>query len=250
MRPFAAVTVTLLAASLAFGQAKPPLKPKSKAEATAVNAMITAPDPDSRIKAADELITKFADTPYKSIALYMEAESYLQKGDADKSIVFAEQAIDADAANYQALVLLTKTYAATTHINDLDKADKLAKIDKYAKASLPAIEAASKPNDKISDAEWTSAKSDYTGQVYLGMGIAAVFSNKIDDAKADFDKVATMDSDPTDLIRAARALMDAKKWADSIVYLDKAIAFPGAPDQIKKIAENDKARATAMLPKK
>jgi tetratricopeptide (TPR) repeat protein len=250
MRPFAAVTVVLLAASLAFGQAKPPLKPKSNAEAKAVNAMLTAQDPDSRIKAADELITKYADTPFKSLALYLEADAYSQKNDPDKAIVFAEQAVDADPTNYQAYVLLTKTYASTTHFNDLDKAEKLAKIDKYSKLALTNLETADKPNPKLGDAEWKQAKDDLAGQVYLGMGIAAAYSNKIDDAKADFDKVAAMDQDPTDLIRAGRALLDVKKWADAVTYFEKAAASPNASAQIKQIAESDKARAQAMLPKK
>ena len=249
MRPIATFTAMLLAASLAFGQAKPPMKPKSKAEATAINAMLQAQDADARIKAADELITKFADTPYKSLALYIEADSWSQKGDTDKTIVFAEQAVDADATNYQAYVLLTKTYAAPTHVNDLDKADKLAKIDKYGKLALSNLEAAAKPNEKLSDAEWKSAKDDFAGQTYLGLGIGAVYSNKIDDAKADFEKVAAMDQDPTDLIRAGRSLLDAKKYADAIPWFEKAAAAPNANDQVKKIAESDKSRAQAMIKK-
>jgi tetratricopeptide (TPR) repeat protein len=249
MRPFAAVTTILFAASLAFGQAKPPMKPKSKAEETAVRAMLSAQDPDARIKAADELVSKFADTAYKSYAYYLEADGYAQKNEPEKAIVFGEQAVDADATNYNALVLLTKTYANTTHMNDLDKAEKLGKIDKYGKSALANLETASKPNPQLPDAEWTKIKDDLAGQTYLGLGIAAVYSNKIDDAKADFDKVATMDQDPTDLIRAGRSLLDAKKYADAVVYFDKALAFPNSPDQIKKIAESDKARAQSMIKK-
>lgn len=85
--------------------------------------------------------------------------------------------------------------------------------------------------------------------MYLGQGIAAVFSNKMDDAKADFEKVATLDQDPTDLIRAGRAELDAKKYADSVEWFDKAAASPNASDQIKKIAVSDKARAQAMIKK-
>jgi tetratricopeptide (TPR) repeat protein len=249
MRPFAAVTAILLAASLAFGQAKPPMKPKSKAEETAVRAMLSAPDPDARIKAADDLVSKFADTAYKSYAYYLEADSYTQKNEPEKAIVYGEQAIEADPANYNALVLLTKTYANTTHINDLDKAEKLAKIDKYGKAALASLETATKPNASLPDAEWAKVKDDLAGQAYLGMGIGLVYSNKIDEAKADFDKVATMDQDPTDLIRAGRSLLDARKYADALVYFDKAAANPNAPDQIKKIAESDKARAQSMIKK-
>jgi tetratricopeptide (TPR) repeat protein len=253
MRPFATVTVILfaaVAASSAFGQTKQPAKPKSKAEETAIRAMLSAQDPDSRIKAADDLITKFADTGFKSYALYLEADSYMQKGDADKTIVFAEQAVEADPTNYQALVLLTKTYANTTHIGDLDKAEKLAKIDKYGKESLAQLETAAKPNAQLSDTEWTGVKNDLVGQTYLGLGIGAVFSGKIDDAKADFDKVASMDQDPTDLIRAGRALLETKKnYADAAAYFEKAQNFPGASAQIKDIAGKDLARAQAMVKK-
>jgi tetratricopeptide (TPR) repeat protein len=250
MRPIATITTILLVASLAFAQTKPPMKPKSKGEETAVRAMLAATDPDARIKAADDLVTKYADTSYKSYAYYLEADAYMQKNDAEKSIVYAEQAVDADADNYQALVLLAKNYASGTHINDLDKAEKLAKVDKYGKQALTLLETATKPNPQLGDAEWKTVKDDLAGQVYLGLGISAVFGNKIDDAKADFDKVATMDQDPTDLIRAGRSLLEARKYADSIVYFDKAAEAPNAPDQIKKIAASDKARAQNMLPKK
>jgi tetratricopeptide (TPR) repeat protein len=211
--------------------------------------MLQAPDPDARIKAADELITKFADTPYKSYALYLEADSYVQKNDSDKAIVYGEQAVDADADNYQALVLLAKTYAQTTHINDLDKAEKLAKIDKYGQAALKAIEAAAKPNPNLADAEWEGVKKDFTGQTYMGLGIAAVLNNKVPDAMADFEKTAAMDTDPTDLIRAGRTLLEAKKYPEAVTMFEKAEAFPGASDQIKRIAGNDKTRAQAMIKK-
>jgi len=39
---------------------------------------------DATIKAADDLLTKFADTEFKEFALYMEAESYQQKKDPSK----------------------------------------------------------------------------------------------------------------------------------------------------------------------
>jgi tetratricopeptide (TPR) repeat protein len=252
MRRFATLTTILFAGSIvlssAFAQTAG-IKPKSKGEETAIRAMLGAQDPDARIKAADELITKYADTGYKPYALYLEADAYYQKGDTDKAIVFAEQAIEADPKSYQSYVLLTKTYGNTTHINDLDKAEKLAKIEKYGKLAIDTLATAEKPNAQVPDSDWTKIKDDLAGQAYLGMGIGAVYSNKIEVANADFAKVATMDTDPTDLIRAGRALLDAKKYSDAVTWFDKAATYPGAPDQIKKIAENDKARAQSMVKK-
>lgn len=88
------------------------------------------------------------------------------------------------------------------------------------------------------------------GQSYFALGVAAVYQNKIDDANADFQKTADMDADPTDLIRACRALLDAKKYDQSIQWFDKAASAPTANAQIKQIAASDKARAQSMLPKK
>jgi tetratricopeptide (TPR) repeat protein len=249
MRRIAPLTTIFLAASLAFAQSKPPMKPKTKGEETAVRAMLSAQDPDARIKAADELITKFADTSYKAYALYLEADAYSQKNDPEKAIVFGEQALDADADSYQAAVLVAKTYASTTKANDLDKADKLAKIDKYAKQALASLQTATKPNPQLPDADWTKIKDDLAGQAYLALGIAAALTSKFDEAKTNFDKASTMDEDPTDMIRAARAFMDVKKYAEAIPYLDKAEAFPNVPAQIKQIAESDKSRAQAMMKK-
>jgi tetratricopeptide (TPR) repeat protein len=248
MRRFATLTTILLAGSFAFAQTSG-IKPKSKGEEAAVRAMLAAQDPDARIKAADELLTKYADTGYKPYALYLEADAYYQKADTDKAIVYAEQAAEADPKSYQSYVLLTKVYGNTTHVNDLDKAEKLAKIDKYGKLAIDNLATATKPNPQLPDADWTKIKDDLAGQAYLGIGIGAVLSNKIPDANADFEKVATMDTDPTDLIRAGRALLDAKKYADAVTWFDRALTFPGVPDQIKTIAENDKARAQSMIKK-
>jgi hypothetical protein len=162
MRRIATLTTVLfaasLAASLAFAQGKQPMKPKSKAENDAIRAMLTAQGPDARIAAAEALITKFADTSYKGYALYLEADSYLQKNDSEKAIIYGEQAVEADPATFQAAVLVAKTYAGTIHVNDLDKADKLAKIEKFAKMGLDSIATAEKPNAQLPDAEWAKVK--------------------------------------------------------------------------------------------
>jgi len=248
MKRFATLTIILLAGALACAQAQVK-KPKSPKEAQAVNAIIQAQDPDARIKAADDLVTNFADTDFKSFALYLEAEAYAQKGSNEKAIVYGEQALQADPKNYQALVLLAKTYAATTHLNDLDKEEKLTKADKYAHDGLEAVKTAEKPNPSLTDDQWTEAKNDFNGQLYMAMGIVAIYRNKMDEVTADFDKVAELDTDPTDLIRAGRALLDAKKPDQAVVWFDKAANAPKANAQVKNIANSDKARAQAMMKK-
>src|SRR5262252_5410471 len=95
MRRIAILFIILSAAVCAFGQTAPPPAapaagaaapaatpgphPKSPEENAAVVAMTKAQDADTRIKAAEELMTKFPDTDYKAIALLMQAQSYHDK---------------------------------------------------------------------------------------------------------------------------------------------------------------------------
>jgi len=240
------IAILLAVAIAAFPQAKQ-LKPKSPKEGAAIKAMLEAADPNARIKAADELITKFADTDFKAFALYLEADSYAQLGNSEKAIVYGEQTLEADPKNYQAQVLLAKMYAQTTKPTDLDKEEKLKKASKYANEALENLKTAEKPNPQLTDPQWTEMKNDFAGQAYLAIGVDAAFHNKMDDANAAFAKVAELDSDPVDLIRAGRTLIDLKKYAAAVQWLEKAAAAPGVNPQIKQIAESDKARAQSML---
>lgn len=247
MRSFTPIALLLLAGAQVFAQKQ--LKPKSPKEGAAINALLQAQDPDMRIKAADDLITNFADTEFKSYALYLEAEAYQQKGDNDKAIFYSEQTLEADPKSYQAAVLLAKTYASTTKVNDLDKEEKLAKSAKYASQALELLKTAEKPNPALSDTDWTGVKNDLMGQSYLALGISAAFHNKMDDVATNFQKVAELDTDPTDLIRGGRVLLDVKKYEQAATWFDKAAMSPNANAQVKDIATKDKARAQAMIKK-
>jgi tetratricopeptide (TPR) repeat protein len=252
MRRYAIFAAVLLAGTVAaFAQPAAPggkqMKPKSKAEETAIRALLAAPDLDSRIKAADELITKFADTEFKSFALYTEADSYAQKGNNEKAIVYAEQTLEADAKNYQAQVLLAKLYAQNVKPTDLDKQEKLTKAGKYGTDALATIAAAEKPNPQLTDAQWTEMKNDLTGQAHFALGVVAAYANKMDDVTANFTKVAELDADPVDLIRAGRVLMDLKKPAAAIPWFEKAAAAKDIQPQVKQIADSDLARAKSAV---
>src|SRR5579862_9875823 len=124
-------------------------QPKSPKEVEALQAMFNAQDPDTRIKAAEDLLTKFADTEFKAIALFFEAASYEQKGDFEKVIIFGERTLEADPKNYQALLMLSRNIAAHTREHDLDREEKLVKAEKYAKDAMAVLKDAPKPNPQL-----------------------------------------------------------------------------------------------------
>src|SRR5450759_3197072 len=85
--------------------------PKSKAELGALQALqAAANDPVKAIAAAENLITKFADTDFKGAALFLEADAYQRKGDLDHMVIFAERTLEASPQDFRASLMLAAYY--------------------------------------------------------------------------------------------------------------------------------------------
>src|ERR1700679_105074 len=215
MRRLVFLTLCLLAASVAFAQKKGSTPapaapagpgPKSQAEVQAINAAIQAQTADDRIKAVDDLITKFPNTDFKSFALVMEAESWQAKGDSVKTMVFSEQALQADPKNFDADNLLANTLAATTRDTDLDKDDKLTRGDKYAHDSLDLLNAGTRPFT-TPEQTWPKVKADAQAQAWQALGMIAIVRKKSDEAIADFQKGIDANARPLLRGRLGRVLL-------------------------------------------
>src|SRR5947209_974198 len=153
-------TIALAMAAPALFAQKQPM-PKSKAEGEAFNAIVSAPDPDGRIKAADAFLLKYADTELKSIALFIEAMSYQQKNDYEKMIIFDERTLEADPKHYGAMLMMAKGIALRTREFDLDKEEKLSRAEKLAKQAMELLKDAPKPNPQVTDEQWAEGKKEY-----------------------------------------------------------------------------------------
>ena len=104
------IVSVLLIAGMAFAQPKP----KSQKEVEALMAIQNATDPDARIAAVENLLTKFADTDFKSFALMMAAASAQQKNDFEKMVIYGERTLEADPKNFQAMLMLAGGIAQRT----------------------------------------------------------------------------------------------------------------------------------------
>ena len=243
---FAVCAVVAIGTASAF-QKQP--HPKSQKEVDALNAMFKAPPGDAQIAAAEELLAKFADTEFKSLALFLEADSYARaKNNFEKAVVYGEQSLAADPTNYQAMLLLARQYASHTGENDLDKEEKLAKATKYANDAIPVITNAPKPNPGVPDDQWANAKKDYIAQAHEALGMAADVRKKYDVAateyKAALDGAAT--PDPATMVRYAIAEEHLGKFDEAIATLDKVLADPNSAPVVKQFATSEKAKATAL----
>src|SRR5581483_11080024 len=132
------------------------------------------------IKAADDLLTKFADTQFKEMALLVEANAYQAKNDNDKALIYAEQVLGVNPKSFQAELMIGEILAGRTRENDLDKEEKLGKAEKNLKDAIANVNAAAKPNPQLTDAQWDEGKKYVTAQAHNGLGMVALVRKKYD----------------------------------------------------------------------
>jgi tetratricopeptide (TPR) repeat protein len=226
-----------------MGQPKGPA-PKSKAELEALQAIFQqANNPDAVIKLADEFVTKFADSDFKENILNMEAQAYHQKKDETKAQIYAEQALQANPKSYQADIMLAEIISKSTRETDLDREEKLAKAEKYAKDAMDVVKDAPKPNPQIPDAQWEEFKKTIAAQAHGAMGIANLTRKKFDVAASEFKAAYDNDPQPAYMVQQASALQSGGKNDEAIALCDKILADPQLHPAIKNVATQVRAQA-------
>jgi tetratricopeptide (TPR) repeat protein len=243
MRTRIAISFALVA-GLALGQAQP--KPKSQKEVEAIQAIFSAQDPDSRIAAAEKLLTDFADTEFKAIALQVAAASAQQKNDFEKMVVYAERTLEADPKNYAAMLMLANGIAQRTREFDLDKEEKLARSEKYAKSAMDIVKTAEKPRADIPDADWDNAKKSYLAQGYEALGLSAMVRKKYGDAATQFQAALDASPEPATVVRLAAAYNLAKQPDQAIAALDKLNTMADVHPTIKSAAAQERNNAVKL----
>lgn len=215
-------------------------KPKSPKEAQAIMAVQAAKTPDDRIQAIEAVLTKYADTEFKVPLLQMAVQAEEQKGDFAQTVFYAERLLKADPKNAFAEVTLAAETARHTREYDLDKDEKLAKVEKWAHEGIENSKDMPKPNPQIPDAEWDGFKKDMAAQGYEALGMADAVRKNYDGAIKDYrDALANASApNPATMVRLAQAYASAGKLDDANYTLDKAISAPNAPDSVKSVAQS------------
>jgi len=182
MRKFLIVVGGLLAvATLTMGQ-----KPKSPKEIEAIQAIQKATTADERIAAAENLVTKYKDSEFKSYALFMAAQAAQTKGDQVAALTYGNRSLEADPKNFQALLLVSGLLAQSTREFDLDKDEKLGRSTKMANEAVEAVNAAAKPNPALTDDQWAGIKKDMISQAHDTLGTVAMVQKKYDVAITEY----------------------------------------------------------------
>jgi len=234
------LAAVFLTAFLAWAQ-----KPKSKGEIEALQAVQKATTNDERLKAIDNVLTKFVDTEYKGVLLSMALQTAQQKGDLAQTTFYAQQILEGDPKNAQAQATLAFETARRIRENDLDKEEQLGKAEKYADQALANAPTMPKPQSNVTDADWDSRRKDFMSQAHESKGMVAMIRKKRDVAVTEFKAAVDVSAapDPATVVRLGQAYMDAGQYDEAAAAFDKAINMPNVMQQVKDVAAAKKADA-------
>src|ERR1039457_1661882 len=201
---------------------------KSQEELTALKALVAAQntnDSDAVIKAAEDLLAKFADTQFKEMALTLEATAYNMKSDPTNEQVAWGRVMEVNPQSIQGNLKLGGLIAKQTKDKDLDRDDQLAKAEKYLNTAIDTLKTAQKTNPQAADPK------------------------KYDKPIGEFQIAAGDDPEQTAYqARLAAVLLSAGRNSESIALCDKILALPNLNPAIKTYVTN--LRAAAAPPAK
>jgi tetratricopeptide (TPR) repeat protein len=233
--------------TMAFAQ-----KPKSQKEIDALQAIQNSADADSRLKAIESLLTKFADTEFKVIALEMAVDTARQKGDNDLMIIYCERTLEADPSNLNAISSIAKAMATGIRENDLDKEDKLKRVDELTGKCLKLAPDAKKPTAMLTDDQWNIRRNDFLADCHDAVAQVSIVRKKPDAAIAEFQASLAVRKDPATMVRIAQVYNSQSKYDDAIATLDQVAAMPDVNPIVKQVAGQEKVKAVvakAKMPK-
>ena len=233
IKVFASLMVVLALALPALAQepAAAPSGPsvKSQEEANAVTMCQQAPDADLRIESCNKLLTDFQDTEFKELANYLLMLSHQQKNDFDNMLIYGERTLEQNPENVGTLISLSYVIPLRTREHDLDKQEKLAKAEDYAKRGLALVPALAKLNPQITDEDWLIMKKDFMAQLHESTGIIASKRQGYPKAEESYRKMLQVANKQTGTMfyRLAEALKQQEKYEEAMNMLDQSIARGG-----------------------
>jgi hypothetical protein len=233
------------------GQAAPATpRTKSPEEAAALKALGAAQqagDADGIVKAAEDLLTRFADTQFKVQALTLEALAYNMKSDAVNEQVTWGRVIAADPNNIVANMKLGGIIARQVKDRDLDRDAQLAKAQQCVNTALDGLKAATSPQvaPLVAEAHYDLYLIAFT----RATANKTAGPEKYDPAIAELQIASTTDPQQMSYqARLAYILQTAGKNAESVALCDKILANADLNAAIKSYVTTVRAAAVKAAP--
>ncbi len=224
--------------TLAFAQ-----KPKGPKEQAALGAIQNAAGAEDRLKAIEDLLGRFPETEYKIIVLEIALDTVQTKNDPVQTIIYAERLLEADPKNLDGLSTIAKVTASGIRENDLDKEDRLKKVDDISRQCLNIGPDAKNPNKMLTDEQWEGRKKDFLADCHDAVAAASVVRKKPEVALNEYRASLGLRKDPATMVRIGQVLSAQAKYDEAIAIFEQAQAIPDVNPVVKQVAGNERVKA-------
>ena len=229
---------------------------KSQKELDALFEVQNTTDPDVRIGAIHTLLINFKDTEFKEYANFMMMLAYQQKNDYEMMLLYGEMTLELNPENIDTLISLSYAIAARSGEFDLDKDEKLAKAEDFAKRALLVIPTLENLREDVTPEDWLIAKKDYMSQAHDSLGLVAIKRKDFPAAEKSLRQslqVASTQGAST-FYHLGNALKEQGRVDEALEMADKSIAAGGVMAETQDLAkvlkaQIIKAKAAAMMKK-
>ena len=228
---------------------KRPPQAKTQPEFDAYKAATAITDAAALEKAADDFATKFPDSELRIILYKTAMRAYQSANNAEKTEAMGRKVLGLDADDPEALVLVAEVLTERTRDTDLDKDQRWAEAEKFAKHATETVETdvavpPGTPQEKID-----AYKSLLRSNSYSILGTLAF--KKDDFANAEKLLRQSIDAypsspDPVVVLRLALSLDKQNRYPDALKEADRAVSIAPEGSSIKTLAQREKDRLVQL----
>ncbi len=226
---------------------------KTRAEYDAYQKFWTESDADQKIKNAEEFLKTYPQSELKIYALQAEMQSYQVKNDFAHMRDFGQQILEIDPNDIPTLITLATALPERTQDSDLDKDQKRASAEAYAKRALEQIDKLPKPAgaDATQSAQWDERLNDARSQAHYALGLVCLQRKSYQQAVDEIALAARLQSpsqpDPILFWRLGLANEVNKKDDEALKAYEKSVSLGGVKIGGKDQAVEDRDRLKKKL---
>jgi tetratricopeptide (TPR) repeat protein len=144
-------------------------------------------------------------------------------------LIFGDETLKHNADNVGVLLQLSFAIPTRTREFDLDKEEKLAKAEDYAKRAITLVPNLPKMDPNLPDEEWLMTKKDFMSQANESLGLIALKRENYDAAIESFTKALDLAGEQSGatFYHLASAYHKAGKKTEALETINKSIAAGG-----------------------
>ncbi len=226
------IAILVVATATALAAQMPQFK--SQEEVDAFMALQSAATADARAEAGSSFIATFPNSDALSLAAYLVMLSHQQLNDFENMLLYGEMVLEHDPApsvKVGTLISLASAIPTRTREFDLDKEEKLAKAEDYAKQAMALIPTIAKMDPNMSDDEWLQTKMEFMSQCHEAVGSVAIKREDYEAAEASMRKALDMtpSPQPITMYQLATALSKLGRNDEATNLADRCTAGGGFP---------------------